>query len=421
MGDGLPRSTSKEAAEGTAYHGLSETALRGGPLPSARIGERVQADGFTFTINDEDAAFAEEYIAAIRARAAAGGVVHVEVRTDTSALLGIPAQGGTIDARIFFLINGALEVHDLKFGRGVKVYAVKRGDAPLWRRVSDQLGIYGASEFNNWRDLFGFTSLKLAIHQPRIHHYDEVTLTAEEVELFAAAVREDAQRSLTVWQSWNETDDMRLPLNPSLGACRWCPRGGSCQVRALSILETYHSMPIKNLPLLTAEQLGAALDKCEEIENWTRAVRGEALQRVEQKAADAPKGWKLVEGRKGDRTADPEAITIRARNATAAFKDQPGEPYAVELPKELYTEPELKSVAQLEKACKKLGALGKAIWGAIVGDENTPSLITQSPGRPSLVRDFDARPELAVQPVSFELHPVDKEFNRAATGAEGLI
>lgn len=180
-------------------------------------------------------------------------------------------------------------------------------------------------------------------------------------------------------------------------------------------------MTAKNLPIMNGAELAAAMDKLEEIEAWCRAVRAEALTRVEQKSADAPPGWKIVEGRKGDRTANPEDVIRRAREAVAAAKGaQVG---AYPLPKELYTEPQLKSVAQLQGACKKLGDLGTAIWSAITGDpeKGIPSLITQAPGRPSLVRDFDARPELAPQPVTFELRPVGAEFQQAPKGAEGLI
>lgn len=188
-------------------------------------------------------------------------------------------------------------------------------------------------------------------------------------------------------------------------------------------------MPAKNLPLMTGPELAAALDKCEEIEAWMRAVRAEALDRAERKADDRAPGWKIVESRKGDRTANPDDVKRRALRVMA---DRCGDPIdELELPKELYTEPELKSVAQIEKACKKLGDLGKAIWNAITGnpEEGIPSLITQAPGRPQLVRDFDERPELAPQPVTFDLRPVGEEFTfmgqkgiqDAPKGAEGLL
>lgn len=173
----------------------------------------------------------------------------------------------------------------------------------------------------------------------------------------------------------------------------------------------------KNLPLMTGPELAACLDKLDEIESWCRSVRAEALRRCEENADDRPPGWKIVEGRKGDRSADPLAVKARIEPLCYQMRGNST------LPPELYTEPELKSVAQMEKACKKLGPLGKAIWSAITGDpeKGIPSLITQAPGRPSLARDFDERPELAPQPVQFALQPVGQEFAAPVDRAASLM
>lgn len=427
MNDGVEDKPSRYSAEGTAYHGLAEESIITQQPCSAKVGHHTDADGFHFVVDDGNADFVQQYVDRINAQIAAGHIVHVEVRTDTSAVLGIPGQTGTVDARIIDVANETLKIRDLKFGAGVKVYICEPDDGrPLWQRVNDQLGIYGASEWYKWMRLFDLKFLQLAIDQPRLGHYDEVTLTREEVELFAAAAHEDAQVS---WRSWQanceDARDLRLDLLPSLEACRWCARAGSCSVRTLSILEKHHQMAAKNLPLMNGAELAKALDVLEEIEAWTRSVRAEALSRAEQKSPDAAPGWKMVEGRKGDRSANPADIERRAREALAAHTGVTGDTAArLVMPKELYTTPELKSVAQLEKAVKKLGALGACIWKAITGDpeKGIPSLITQAPGRPTLVRDFDSRPELAPQPVTFELRPVDAEFKQDAAGAAaGLL
>lgn len=241
MNDGVPDTTSKYAAEGTAYHALSERALRGGPPLAGRVGETIEADGFKFTVTEELADYAQEYVDRIRARASAGCIIMVEVRTDTSDLLGIPGQTGTIDARIFDVVNETLEVTDLKFGAGVKVYVCEPDDGrPLWQRVNDQAGIYGTSEWYRTPYMCDWKFLKLAIHQPRLGHYDEVTLTRADVEAFAQAVNHDAARSWLVYQQHRVDAGGLLPhLTPSLEACRWCARAGSCKARANSILEMF--------------------------------------------------------------------------------------------------------------------------------------------------------------------------------------
>lgn len=443
MNDGIEDKPNKYSAEGTCYHTLSEATLTG---KLQRCGEAVgatkTADGFEFKITEELADYAQEYVDRIRARANAGCIVSIEVRTDTSDTLGIPGQTGTVDARIFDIASETLEIRDLKFGAGVKVNVWEApkdmtcefcdgsgmfySDAEFgkcncwWKGVNDQLGIYGVSEWDRTQYMCDWKWLKLVIDQPRIGGYSEVILSRQDVQLFRAAVFADAQLSYMLWQHFKrDAAGLALHLKPSLDACRWCARDGSCQVRATSILETWKQMTAKNLPLMSGAELGAVLDKADEIETFLRSVRAEALQRVETKSDDAPRGWKIVEGRKGDRTANPDDVKRRALHAVQTLDGRDSGDSV--LPRELYTEPELKSVAQIQAACKKLGDVGKAIWNAIIGDpeKGVASLITQAPGRPSLVRDFDARPELAPQAVAFELRPIGQEFKQNA--AEGLF
>lgn len=433
MNEDAPDSASVYSAEGTAYHGVAERAYRSGAPCAAEVGQRIEADGFKFTVNDEDADYAQQYVDRLRERAAAGCLVFIEQKADTSDVLGIPDQSGTIDGLVLDIINETIEVDDLKFGRGVKVEVWKDpGEGvPRWQGINDQLGTYGRAAWLRYAFMCKWKWLRLAIHQPRLNHYAEIVLSRAEVEAWAEGLYIDAQQSYGVWKAYrNDATHLGNHLTPSLDACRWCFRAGSCRVRAESILRqfltpdqlkyaTEYPVTAKNLPTLSGPELAKALDRIEEIENWCRAVRAEALGRAESGSKDAAPGWKLVEGRKGDRTADPEAMAIKAREALDALAGEvdPKRP----LPKELYTEPQLKSVAQIQGACKKLGAVGKAIWDAITGnpEKGIPSLITQAPGRNTLVRDFDARPELAPQPVTFELRPVDQEFKQDA--AAGLL
>jgi hypothetical protein len=438
--DGVPDSTSIYAAEGTVYHAVAEHSFRTGEPCSAVVGQTKEADGFKFKITDEGADFAQMYVDRLRQRANAGCLVSIELKLDTSDVYGIPEQSGTGDGVVMDFVNEILELHDLKFGMGVKVYAwidpnkggVKPGwtPAPRWAGVNDQVGIYLASAWRRYAFVADWKFFKLCIHQPRIDHYDEIVLTREEMEAFAQAVYIDAQHSYGVWQAHREDARHLLAhLVPSQDACRWCAIAGSCKARYQKVANWFprpeqlkymaeYPVTAKNLPTLSLDEMSKALDVADEVETWVRAVRAEALARAEN-GAKIP-GWKRTEGRKGDRTADPEAMTIKIRHVVQEHCPPDTAPL---IPPVLMTEPELKSVAQIEKACKKLGKLGTLIWDAITGDpeKGIPSLITQAPGRPTLVRDFDSRPELAPQPVTFDLRPADQEFTQTPKGAEGLL
>lgn len=423
MNDGTPDTASIYSAEGTAYHELVEWAVSNARRCADRIGCTLQADGFTFKVTEELADYAQEYVDALQARAAAGCIVRVEVKQDTSEVLGIPNQTGTVDGQVFDVPAETVEIHDFKFGAGVKVYVQDQNGDP-----NDQTLIYGAATMFAWLLLCNWKWLKLVIHQPRMGPPQELILSRADVEKYVEALRADAYKSYQVWQRFNkDASGLETHLTPTAEACRWCYRAGSCRARATKIrsmfptaeqLKYMAEIPLtaKNLPTMSGPELAACLDRLDEIEQWARAVRAEALSRAETGSPDAAPGWKIVEGRKGDRTMDEVAALGRISNVISQM--EPGKA----IPKELYTEPQLKSVAQLEKATKKLGTIGKAIWRAICGDpeKGVPSLITQAPGRPTLVRDFDARPELAPQPVSFELRPIGQEFTSAGA-AEGLL
>lgn len=259
MCDGRPDKANKEAAEGTTYHKVSELVLTGkAPSAAHYVGAVMEADGFEFRINEDDAEYAQGFIDRVRQREREGCIVLVEVKTDTSETLGIPEQTGTIDVRIFDIANETLEIRDLKFGRGVKVHVfdtAKRCDycdgsgnfysekefgrcSCFLSRVNDQLGIYGVSEWHRTKYMCEWKHLKLVIDQPRLNHYDEVTLSQQEVEAFTKAVNVDGRWSYSVWKSYHEdAKGLDVHLKPSLDACRWCPVGGACKVRADRILE----------------------------------------------------------------------------------------------------------------------------------------------------------------------------------------
>lgn len=437
MNDGVRETASKYAAEGTAYHAVSEDTIRGKYSRCVdAVGEVREADGFKFTITEDDADYAQEYVDRIQARMREGAIVQVEVKQDTSEVLGIPGQTGTVDAAVMQIVEETYEINDLKFGAGVRVYAREPDGKP-----NDQLFTYGWSGMMRTLFMCDWKWLRLRVHQPRLGHYDEITLSREECEKLGADLLRDAQRSYETWQRFREdATGLQTYLTPSLEACRWCAVAGRCKARAQKMLTWFPTreqikymvevpLTAKNLPVMSDAELAVCLDRAEEIEQWIRSVRAEATGRAES-GSKIP-GWKLTEGRKGDRTANPDDIR---RRAVDVVKNDPNlSPLGLYdgLPKELYTEPELKSVAQLEKACKRLGDLGKKIWMHIAGhpgDEKKgippiPSLITQAAGRPTLVRDFDARPELTIQPVTMELRPVGQEFSAAqhSDAAAGLM
>lgn len=388
-----------DSASGTCTHMIAEQCLREKLDPESFLGKTMEVDGFTFTVDRDRVERVETYVNAIRHRV---GRRMVEVRLDTSNVVGVPGQSGTGDCVIFNRTGREVEVHDLKDGVG-KVFAWEDPgpDKPRWAGINPQLGEYGASALELADMLGEFDTVRLCIHQPRIQHYDEAVFTRDEIAAFVSYVRPLEQLAYRLWKDGTPTE-VRQFLTPGETQCRWCPIRGECPARANEVLRLFpiatHAAEIDSMPdfakrpvaSLTEQQLADAMERVAEIEAWCRDVRTEALRRA--LAGRTVPGWKVVTGREGPR----QFLDVKAaeRVLSAGVKDE-------SVLRECYTEPELRSPTQLEKVLKKKA---KDAWVAL------QQFITRTAGAPTLVRDHDARPPLNTgSTVEFGLAPVGAE------------
>jgi hypothetical protein len=182
---------------------------------------------------------------------------------------------------------------------------------------------------------------------------------------------------------------------------------------------------VKTPKSLAPANLAKALDRVDEIEAWCRDVRAEALRRA--LADEKIPGWKLVEGKKGNRKWNSETdVTLRLREIMRkhGIGELPG----------MYTKPELESPAGIERAVKGKTIpkeVRKEIEDALHGVmDDTGSfwlvepLYTQPPGPKSLARDYDQRPALQLAPDVSAFPVVRGEFDvptGVLTVIEGLL
>ena len=126
------------------------------------------------------------------------------------------------------------------------------------------------------------------------------------------------------------------------------------------------------------DMLGSAMDKVALVEQWCKSVRGETERRL--LAGEEVPGYKLVEGRKGNRQwADEEA-------AEAAFKRAR---FRIE---QMY---DLKLISPTK--AEKLLAGNPRRWAKL------EKLITRSDGKPSVAPATDRRPAKAVANIANDL------------------
>jgi hypothetical protein len=110
---------------------------------------------------------------------AEGNELMVEQRVDFSHIVGVNSFG-TADAVV--IAGNELQIHDLKYGRGVQVDAEQ----------NEQLQLYALGALEQFSLLYDFDSVRLFIHQPRLNHVSEWALSVEELLAFGQRAQEAA-------------------------------------------------------------------------------------------------------------------------------------------------------------------------------------------------------------------------------------
>jgi hypothetical protein len=358
---GIPNTAGEAAARGTAKHQLGYWCLSNPDRQTvdAHCGQTTTADGFTFEIDDEFCDHVNMYVNNARL---IPGKQSYEVRVDTSRVLGIPNQGGTIDLRVEDYVMRVLTIGDAKFG---------------WNAVepdADQLIVYAAAsldELDRGTNGVKFDEVRFMIFQPtRGNLPTEVTLSREEVFTRMRRLAADAQAGNALIGA--EYATIEAAKRPSPGACEWCPIRETCDAKRNQIANQFPLTQEAQFNVLKATRssdddelvkLAQDLERIDDIEKWCRERRALAVRYAV--AGTPPPGWRMVEGKKGNRMFPSKVLAQHA--AEADIGDAAYEPR------------ELKSPAQMEKAYKKLK---KALEWQVFSDLT----VDQAKGAPSLAR-----------------------------------
>ena len=109
------------------------------------------------------------YVNTVRYMTEGATAIQFEQQIDLSEVLGIPEQFGTGD--VIAILENELQIHDLKYGKGVKVFADKN-----W-----QLILYALGALEEALLIADIDHVRLVIHQPRLNHSSEAVYTVEEL------------------------------------------------------------------------------------------------------------------------------------------------------------------------------------------------------------------------------------------------
>lgn len=369
--------SSEYAREGSAAHVLAERALNyadAGRKAEFWIGETIsikyeeggEKKSQSFVVDQEMADYVQVYVDQVMREP---GELFVEEKFDLSEVYGVEGQFGTGDAVKLDYENERLYVADLKYGQGVTVFA----------EGSDQGYSYAAGALRQYEMVADWKTITIAIHQPRLHHYDEFTITRVALETWIAETKEDAAHAYSLIGAPMEA--IEAAMVPGEKQCQWCSLKAVCGPLAVwvnqQVFEDFtviNKVPEKPREAagLTSELLGTLVSRSDLIESVTREWRAEGKRRLE--AGMAIPGWKLVTGKKGNRKFGSEEKAEAVMKAARLKSD------------EMYS----KKLITPTVAAKLLEKPKPKVWAKLL------ALITQADGAPAMAPENDKRIALVI-------------------------
>jgi hypothetical protein len=340
-----------------------------------------------FEVTEDMADDIQSYVQIVRSLAVNGELL-VEQKLPIGHLTGEKDATGTSDAVVLAVRDDELIICDLKFGRGVRVFAKRNRQAMM----------YALGAIEEYDLLAEWKGVRIIIAQPRLNHTDEWTCTVAELQEFAKEVATAAKLATLALQhaaNWIGRDDSYLVAEEK--ACMFCRAKAVCPKLARKVEESVgadfemlgaieKSGDAAKETFIKAKVTDAAefyhnltekADALDLIEDFCKAVRGR-LEAELLGGADIP-GWKIVEGRKGNRAySDPDKVEKMLKKMRYKLT-------------EMYTM-KLIGVPDCEKLLKKKPKQ----W------EQVSALIVQPPGKKSVAKISDKRAALVIPQVEFE-------------------
>jgi len=358
---------SEYADEGTLAHELAYTMFKGLPEPEG--------------VTDEMREYVKTYVTNVGIISQGAIYSWVEEKLDLSEVLGVPDQSGTGD--YIAIVGKELQVHDLKYGKGVKVSATNN-----WQLI---LYALGALEFV---DLLGheIETVKIVIHQVRVGEPDECTYTVDELREMGSFLKEQARVAMQIYtgaEFANKIPDVYFC--PGEKQCRFCPAKATCpalQKFALSsivdqfedltneeVLQAQVREAIDKVPEHTTERLSILMKNLELIQQWVKAVN-EHVYSLLLNGIEVP-GFKLVEGRAGPRKWSDEKAAEEIMKSMRLKRD---EMYSFKIITPTVAEKLLKDNPKKWNRLQKL----------VIKPEGSPTIAPASDKRPALAMKSQA-------------------------------
>lgn len=343
----LPDTESEFSREGTQAHEIAELCRIEDVSAATYLGPRGKTLANPELVNPEMVEGVQRFLDYVNAQQG-------DALNESRVHYGnwVPNGFGTLDAAA--LRPGEADVTDLKYGKGVQVFAADNAQLKLYA-----LGIYA-----DWDWLYQFKQFHLHVFQPRLDHIDSWSISVEDLLAWAnTEVRPGALRALVPGAAFNPGS-----------WCQFCKIRGTCRVRAESVFkqvigefDSLEEAALKPPRVgLSNAEVAVVLTALPAIKSWCKDIEKHAASEVMQGRAVGD--FKFVEGRgKRDWALTEDELVVVWQRAGIPTKD-------------MYGDPPLLSVPKAEKVIGKKHAL----W-VVEG------LVAKSAGKPVLVPGSDPR------------------------------
>lgn len=353
------QTTSVYAQEGTLAHEISELYIKHDIL------HNIDAEEFSHQLEIlmENELFNEEMLSVIpiyvdycaseyKSAKSQNSEAIMEIEQKLDLTEYVPESFGTADCII--ISDGTIEVIDLKYGKGVPVYA----DA------NRQLMLYGLGALRKFDVMYDIQNIKLTIVQPRINNISTWQISVKdlmhwaETELKPAAKLAFEGKGEIKAGSW----------------CKFCSVKNQCKALAEQQLEIA-KYEFKKPEFLSDDEISDILKRAHKFIEWINSIE-EYAQTEAYNGNKVWPGFKVVEGISRRKWIDEEKVidTLYSRFP--------------ELSDDQIFDTKLVSISQIEKL------LGKKTVQEKLGD-----VIIKPQGKPTLVPDTDKRPSIGIEDV----------------------
>jgi hypothetical protein len=270
----------------------------------------------------------------------------IEVQLDLTPW--IPEGFGTSD--VVIVSDNTLHVIDLKYGKGVPVYAPH----------NSQLLIYAAGALHEYEAYYAFDKVKIHIFQPRLDHISTYEISTVDLCDYMENVIKPAAKK--AWDGQGEQEAGKW--------CQFCKVKANCKERAKMNVAIAEQNKLYDAMLLTDDEVASLLPRLSEMKKWCADIEEFALNQA--LSGVHYKGYKVVEGRSSRKIVD--ADSVQKLLIDEGFKED-----------EFLKPKELLSITNLEKLVgkKKFTELASPY---INEPEGKPTLVEESDKRPSIVK-----------------------------------